>query len=125
MAFIIAIILLFNIKVDDLDIVKDKSYFSDFYVKGEKVYIQCEITIKNSSSVNKAFKLNAIFKDDVELGLLKDENLKGYNQALTNNEFVIAKQSTSSMSVSFVGNFAGINKKHDRNLPEIVITIVE
>lgn len=122
---VIVISFVINNKTDDLRIVKDTSYFSDFYIEGEKVYIKCELTIKNYSSVDKSFQLSAILKDDVKLGLLKSENLKGYNQELTNDKFTIEKKTTETFSVIFVGDFAGTNRKHDRNLPEIVITTIE
>ncbi len=104
---------------------KDSSYFLDFYVEGEKVYIKCELTIKNFSSVDKSFQLNAILKDDVELDLLKSENLKGYSQELTNDKFTVEKKTTKTFSIVFVCDFAGTNRKHDRNLFEIVITTIE
>lgn len=122
---VIVIFFIINNKTDDLRIVKDASYFSDFYVEGEKVYNKCELTIKNFSSVDKSFQLNAILKDDVELGLLKSENLKGYSPELTNDKFTVEKKTTKTYSIVFVGDFAGTNRKHDRNLPEIVITTIE
>ncbi len=122
---VIIMFLVFNNKTGALQIVKDESYFSGFSVKDDKVYIKCEIVVRNPFSIDKTFKFNAILKDDVELGLLKDENLKGYNEDLINNEFKIEKKYTSTFSVFFVGDFAGENKKHDRNLPEIIISPVE
>lgn len=123
---IIVIVIIFSIKnnENDLLIIKDTSCFSDFSVEGEKVYIECELTIKNSSLEDKTFQLNAIMKDDVELGLLKEENLKGYSQDLTSDKFTVEKKTTKTFSIVFVGDFAGTNKKHDRNLPEIVITTI-
>jgi len=122
---VVVIFLFINNNDGDLQIVKDTSYFSDFSVDGEKVYIKCEFTLKNSSSNDNMFQLNAIMKDDVELGLLKEENLEGYNQNLTSDKFTIGKNETKTYSVIFVGDFAGTNKKHDRNLPKIVITTIE
>ena len=122
---VIAMFVIINNNTVDLRIVKDASYFSDYYVEDEKVYIKCEVTIRNFSSVNESFQLNAILKDDVELGLLKSENLKGYSQELSNDKFTVEKKTTKTFSVVFVGDFAGINRKQDRNLPEIVITTIE
>lgn len=121
----VVVFLFVNDKERYIQIAEDKSYFSDFFIQGEKVYIECELTLKNSSSNNITFQLNAIMKDDVELGLLKDENLKGYYQDLANDIFTIGKNETKTYSIVFVGDFAGINKKHDRKLPEIVITVVD
>lgn len=124
-AMVVVVFFLINNKEGSLQIVKDTSYFSDFSVEGEKVYIKCELEFKNSSSEDTTFQLKAIMKDDVELGLLKEENLTGYSQDLTSDKFTIEKKTTRTFSVVFVGDFAGTNKKHDRNLPEIVITTVE
>lgn len=63
-------------------------------------------------------------RNDVDLGLLKQDNLKGYNQDLTSDKITIEKKTTKTFSVMFVGDFAGTNKKYDRNLPEIVITTI-
>lgn len=107
------------------------SYFSDFKVNGEKVYIYCKMTITNSSLIDKTFRLNAILKDDVKIGkigkigLLKSDNLKGYNEDLSSDIFTIEKNKYNIFSVVFVGEFAGTYEKHDRNLPEIVITTIK
>lgn len=138
-----AIIFLTLNKHTGLEVVKDTSYFSDYKVDGEKVYIYCAVTIKNSSSEEKTFKLNALFNDDVKLGLIKNSDLKGYkanpdeikllingdlkgsNIDLSNDAFTIGKKDSGTFPVVFVGEFAGTNKKHDRLLPTIEITEIE
>lgn len=118
---LIAGFIFINNKANSLQIVKEKSFFSDFYVEGDKAYIQCEITINNFSSTDKIFKLNAISEDDVKVGLLKTKNLKGYNQELTSDKFTIKKKSTQTFVVVFTGEFAGTYKKYDRKIPEVII----
>lgn len=122
---IIAAVLLLTNNTGGLKVITDKCSYSDYAIEGDKVYIYCGITVKNSSSGAKTFQLNAIMKDDVELGLLKAENIKGYNSDLTSDIFTIEKKTTDAFPVVFVGDFAGTNKKHDRLVPEIVITEVE
>lgn len=124
-AVIAALILHITNINESLEIVKGKSFFSDFYIQKGKVYIKCELTIINSSKNNKEFQLYAILKDDKKLGLLKEDNLKGYNKEITNDKFMIAKKTTKTFSVVFIGDFAGTNKKHDRNLPEIKIVVLK
>lgn len=122
---IIAIVTVFGIinkENVDLEIIKDESCFSDFNVENDKVYIKCELKIKNISSKNKTFTLNAILKDDVLIGLIKNENLQGFNTELTENKFIIDPKTSNTFSVIFIGDFAGTNRKHDRNLPPITIT---
>lgn len=66
-------------------------------------------------NINKSYQLNAILKDDVELGLIKNRNLKGYSQELTNDKFTVDKKATKTFYIVFVGDFAGINRSMIKN----------
>lgn len=107
LSIIITLLLLSNKKTGNLQVIKKSSYFSNFYVERGKVYIQCEIAIKNNSNNDKKFKVNALLGDDMKLGLLKNKNLKGYNKNLTSDEFSIKKKSTLTKTVIFIGDYAG------------------
>ena len=122
---IIAISLFVNSQKLDLQIIRAQSFFSEFNIEGEKVYIKCELLVKNISSEDKSFILNAILKKDAETGLLKDKNLQGYGTDLSNNYFSINSKSELRILVIFVGDYAGTDRKHDRKLPEIIITEVK
>ena len=122
---VITTIMALNDEGTNLHIIKDESYYSDFSVEDNRVYIKCDLKIQNSSSEDKVFILDAIMKEDVVLGLLKNKNLQGFDDQLIDRNFIIKKNSSSRFYVIFVGEFAGTNKKHDRNLPEIIITEVQ
>lgn len=128
-------------KDTNLQIVEDISWFSDFIVDGEKVYIYCVVVINNPGNERRTFNLKAYFPDDVEPGLLKNSELQGYEASfdnsklftdltgddieLTNGEFTIEKKERESYQVVFVGDFAGTKIKHNRLLPEIEIMTIE
>ena len=110
-----------------LEIINEKSYFNDFTIIEEKVYIECRITIRNNTEKNISFKINATFEDDVRLGLLQNDLLEGYNEDLINNVFSIpANETIAYWKIIFIGDFAGNYKKHDRALPKkINIVLLE
>ena len=101
-----------------LEILKEKSYFHEFEVINEKVLIRCNIFIKNNTKNNVSFKINAIFKDDVRTGLIKQEILEGYNEDLETNIFTISANEIVNFTVIFLGEFAGQYQKHNRELPK-------
>ena len=106
-------------------LIKSKSYYSDFTVVDQKVTVKCYITLKNTYNVDKTVKLSALFPDDVKIGLLKSSELYAVDMDNTDIEFIIPKKSQKSFEVNFVGDFAGVNRKHDRLLPQINITIID
>jgi ribosomal protein S8 len=108
-----------------LEIIKKESYFNDFKIIDDKVYIECKITIKNNTVKNIKYGINAIFKDDVRIGLLKNEILEGYNEDLLNNIFNIsANETIKYQKIIFIGDFAGNYIKHDRALPKKINVIL-
>ena len=106
---------------DQISIVKTESYFSDFEVKGNKVYIKCYITLKNTYNTEKTIRIVAKSPEDVTTGLLKNADLISLNESGEVMEYKLPSKSKKSYYVTFVGDFAGKNKKHDRNLPQIEI----
>lgn len=107
---------------NELELIQDTSFFSKYEVNGDKVYIYCEVEIRNNSSLDSTCKINALFKEDKELGLLKSGNLAGYNVGKTEDEFFIPSNSNQSFSIVFIGDYAGTYKKSNRELPEIILT---
>ena len=103
---------------------KSKSFFSDFEIRDDKVYILCNVVIKNTFSIEKEIKLNAIFNDDKESGLLKEALLAGYKDDFETDIFCVNSGETI-IKVFFVGDWGGNRIKHDRNLPDINITIIQ
>ena len=110
----------------NLDVVlnEEKSYFSDFKIENDKVYIYCTLFIKNKSDTEKVISLNAFFEKDVELGLLKEALVSGYSLDESTQEFQL-KKGENQLDVVFVGEYAGVDKKNDRLLPDIEITEIK
>lgn len=111
--------------VPSISLVKSESYFSDFNVKNQKVYLDCYITLKNISNTEKTVKLTASFPDDVNTGLLKESILPGLNKNNKESKFIIHPNSQKSFNVTFVGDFAGTIQRHERLLPKVNITVVK
>jgi hypothetical protein len=110
---------------ENIELIKEKSYFNDFDVINEKVFIECVLTIKNNTNRFYNFRINALFEDDVKK-LLENKFLEGYSEDLNSSIFSIAPNEIFEYKkVVFVGKFAGRRQKHDRALPEINIIIIE
>ena len=115
---------LFSCQAKNVKLNEGKSYFSDFKMENDKVYIYCTLFIENKSDTEKVISLNASFEKDVELGLLKEALVSGYSLDESTQEFKLQK-GENQLDVAFIGKYAGVNKKHDRLLPDIEITEIE
>ena len=115
---------LFSCQVKDIKLNEEKSYFSDFKIENDKVYIYCTLFIENKSDTEKVISLKASFEKDVENGLLKEPLVSGYSLDESTLEFQLQK-GENQLDVVFVGEYAGADKKQDRLLPDIEITEIE
>jgi hypothetical protein len=107
-------------KKNTLEIINKESYYSNYIIDGDKVYIECELAFNNLRETETTIELYADFPDDVELGLLKNAKIMGYHDDLLTSTFSLPEGKTR-IFVVFIGDFAGTNQKHDRNLPNITI----
>lgn len=112
-------------RADQIYIDKNQSYFSDYEVENDKVFIKCHITLENTFQDEKMVTLSAKFPEDVTSGLLKSEKIKALNEDGSEMKFVLSPQASTSFDVVFVGEYSGTNQKDNRNLPEINIEIVK
>ena len=112
-------------KANQIYVDKSQSYFSDFEVEDDKVFIKCHVTIENTFEDEKTVTLSAILPEDVTNGLLKNETVKALEEDGSEMEFVLSPNMSNSFDVVFVGEYAGTNQKANRLLPEIYIEIVE
>ena len=112
-------------RADQIYVDKSQSYFSDYEVEDDKVFIKCHITIENTFEDEKTVTLSAILPEDVTNGLLKNETIKALKEDGSEMEFVLLPNTSNSFDVVFVGKYAGTNQKANRFLPEINIEIVE
>jgi len=108
----------------EVTLIEKDSWFSDFEVVGDKVNIKCYVTLLNTFDEDKKVTLSAVFPDDVKLGLLKEEKLFAKDSKGEKAEYTLLYGFRSGFYVTFVGDFGGVNMKHDRLLPEIEVTVV-
>ena len=96
-------------------IINEESFFSDFYVKGDKVYLECEMSIDSPRDCD--IQLQGTFVRD-EGKLLKNATVFAYDTENGNNSFHMMR-GTNRFKVVFIGDYGGIPQKFDRLLPEI------
>jgi hypothetical protein len=125
---------------NNVKIIKEESWFNNFYVIDDIVFMECIISIKNNTENDISFKLNAICNNDVQLGLLKNNILAGYkedifrsavsaeyiykkySEGLLTDVFIIsANETIEHLRVIFIGDSAGNHQKTNRALPDIII----
>ena len=115
---------LFSCQAKNVELNEEKSYFSDFKIENDKVYIYCTLFIENKSDAEKVISLNASFEQDVENGLLKEALISGCSLDESTQKFQL-KKGENQLDVVFVGEYAGVDKKNDRLLPDIEITEIK
>ena len=115
---------LFSCQAKNVKLNEGKSYFSDFKIENDKVYIFCTLFIENKSDAEKVISLKASFEKDVENGLLKEVLVSGYSLDEGTQEFKLQK-GENQLDVVFIGKYAGADKKYDKLLPDIEITEIE
>ena len=118
------ILSLFSCQAEDIKLNEEKSYFSDFKIENDKVYIYCTLFIENKWDTEKVISLKASFEKDAENGLLKKTLISGYSLDESVQEFQL-KKGENKLDVVFIGEHADVGKKHDRLLPDIKITEIE
>ena len=110
--------------INDLLIDKENSYFNDYIVKDNKVYLICTLVLRNFNSEGKTFSIIGDFSEDKEGGLLKESLLYAYDIDLNSRVFTIEGNELKTYEVCFVGNYAGQYQKKNRLLPQ-TITIIK
>ena len=96
-------------------VINEESFFSDFYVKGDKAYIECEMSIDSPRDCD--IQLQGTFVRD-EGKLLKSATVFAYDIENGSNIFHMVR-GTNRFRVVFIGDYGGIPQKFDRLLPEI------
>ena len=90
------------------------SYFMDYEVKDQKVYMKYYITIDSSFREDKTVKLTALFPDDVASGLLQNEALDAPG------EYIIPAKSKIGYEIIFEGEAAeSVAEPHEGNYKKI------
>ena len=109
---------------NELSIDDKESFYSDFKIENNKVYIYCNLLIKNPNNDDTKIALSGVFENDVKNGLLKKSPLNGYASDCETTEFKLEK-GDNWIEVIFIGDYAGKNQKYDRLLPEIIINTLK
>lgn len=105
-------------KKSKIEIDYENSFYSEYSIKEDKVYIECELVINNTTNKQKNIQITGTFDNDVSSGLLKNPTIYGYNSDLKTNIFEI-NSGSQRIKVIFIGDYNGVNIKHDRKLPKI------
>lgn len=111
---------LYSCQKREINIGEKESFYSDFKIENNKVYIYCDVLIKNPDKDDAKIALSGVFENDVKNGLLKEPLLNGYASDFETTEFNL-KNGDNRIEVVFIGDYAGKNQKYDRLLPEIKI----
>ena len=113
---------------------KEHSYFHDFKIYNDKVYMYCTITLENITDNDLLFSIFAESYEDKVNGLITNERMKGYeweidektrDMKVTDKKifFINGKQKISELKIVFIGEHGSGNMKDNRNLPDIYIVI--
>lgn len=105
-------------KAIKVNVIRSDSWFHEFYIKEDKVFFRCEITLENSSNEDEYVNLLANMQEDVDGGLLKAPIVTGYDET-GKSEFFVPAHSQKEFEVLFIGDFAGKEQKRNRDLPSI------
>lgn len=95
------------------------SYFVDFYTDDDYVYIECVLNIYNPNNTEAEVKISAVDNEDVEIGLLKDENLTAIDKESEKDIFRL-KSGENTITVLFRGEYAGIYQITAREIPRFI-----
>ena len=104
-------------------IILDKSsYFDGFYIKDNKVFLKCVLTIKNNSINNANFEILGEFANDREL--IVEKSLIAKNDK---NEkcFLLKAGQKKTVKVVFVGTLNKTAVKDNRLLPNISFRLIK
>lgn len=101
-------------------VVDDASWYSDFSVQGDKVYITCVVTVACSEATELQiygdFREDAgkLLKNPLLLGQLGDDSNRLQSTAAL-------PRGQTELRVVFVGDFAGTDQKQNRLLPQLYL----
>ena len=105
------------LQLSETFIINEESYFSDFYLQGDKAYIECEMSIKSPRDCD--IQLQGTFAKD-EGKLLKNAIVFAYDIENESDSFHVLR-GDNRFRVVFIGDYGGTLQKFDRLLPEIKV----
>ncbi len=111
---------IFILKKDNAVVILDnsaKSHFVDFYIDGDKVYIECVLNIYSDKDTEAT--VSATDTDNVKTGLLKSSELKGFDKADKDTTFSL-KAGENEVAVLFEGEYDGVPLIFAREIPRFI-----
>ncbi len=102
-----------------------KSYLSEFNINGDQVQFVCYITVCNEYNTDKAILIKGDFSSEAKNGLVYDEILYATDLNGEKCEYTLKPKEEKSFYVNFIGTFAGTNQMTSRQLPPILIEVLQ
>lgn len=111
---------------DEVILIEDKSYLSDFEVTGDKVHIYCVVSLENTGDSSENIKLIGDFENEVGTGLLRSGVLEAHFMDEDSDTITLdGNSSINYVKVEFVGEYAGTSTMSSKELPSIEIVTEE
>lgn len=126
---VIASIMIYRLIIiakDRVSVINKESFFDEYEIIDDEVHIYCMISLRNNSSKTKKVKILGDFQKEVDIGLLKENNLEAYFVEEASSVIVIDGNSTLKyVKVEFVGEYAGNAIMSNRLLPQIKVIEID
>lgn len=126
---VIASIIIYRLIIiakDRVSVINKESFFDEYEIIDDEVHIYCMISLRNNSSKTKKVKILGDFQKEVDIGLLKENNLEAYFVEEASSVIVIDGNSTLKyVKVEFVGEYAGNAIMSNRLLPQIKVIEID
>lgn len=117
---------LIMIAKDRITVINKESFFDEYEIIDDEVHIYCMISLRNNSSKTKKVKILGDFQKEVDIGLLKENNLEAYFVEEASSVIVIDGNSTLKyVKVEFVGEYAGNAIMSNRLLSQIKVIEID
>lgn len=117
---------LIMIAKDRVTVINKESFFDEYEIIDDEVHIYCMISLRNNSSKTKKVKILGDFQKEVDIGLLKENNLEAYFVEEASSVIVIDGNSTLKyVKVEFVGEYAGNAIMSNRLLSQIKVIEID
>ena len=101
---------------------RQKSYFDEFEIVGDKVYEKCTIHVDNTMDIPVNFTISANDHDNAE-HLLEDGKLTAVDESGNELIFHIEPNTSEDIKVTFVGKKGPEDTRVDRELPDYLSLI--
>ena len=103
-----------------IQLIEKESYFDTFEIVDGETRIICVLSVKNNTNKDVTFRVNAIFDQDYQSGLVSDKSVEGiWSDTGVAKISLAPKEKVSYKEIVFSSKNAGCDTKTDRKLPKI------